>query len=317
MTKLKLILPATWNQYLLFLWTSHLTIHQSSNSACRLHLPHAAFLWRPLGAALALRRSFYHYYKLICSNFLVAYVFETCKPITLTDTRAFLQAYMDPEGMHFFASQTALKGKAELHNLCTRLKSKLTLTRYKDVQSTNSCSYWGGSKGCNKTVLHHLKSRNNILQPKSQYSNNTWSWKSHQWWCDLLPDGQGKDSKVKEEQWTLFTAARNTATDLGCWRRQHSLVLITSHATDCTFILSIEERWWKMCIFTPMQLKMTKTVRCLRSANVTYTQASAPAAFARWHSCCLWLGTSEQSLLGEAFKTAPAAQSYLPYTPYV
>jgi len=39
---------------------------------------------------------------LICSNIPEAYDFETCKPIALTDTSNFLQAYMDSEEKHFY-----------------------------------------------------------------------------------------------------------------------------------------------------------------------------------------------------------------------
>ena len=252
MTKIKLILPATWNQYLLFIGTSHLTIHQSPNSACRLHLTHTAFLWGPPRAPLALKRSFYHYYTLICSNFPEAYNFETCKPIALTDTRVFLQAYMDSGGMHFFTSQTFLEGKAELCNLCAGPKSKLAPTWYEDGWSADSCSYWGHSRRCNKTVPCHLKKRNNVPQPRSQYT-----WKpeitTHLWWCDSLPDGQGKDSKAKRGAMNALRISQKHGNRLGMLGETAQPV--SNHIPhDRSYINPFHLRKeMERCIFTPMQ----------------------------------------------------------------
>lgn len=163
---------------------------------------------------------------------------------------------MDSEGTDFylFTSRTSLEGKVELYNLCTRLKPKLAPTRYEDCWSANSCSYWGDSKRCNKTILHHLKRRNNIPQPRSQYSN---TWKSeitaHLWWCDLLSDRQGKDSKAKRGAMNALHISQKHGNRLGMLGEtaqpvSHLTLHERSYINNCHL-----RKETQRCIFTPMQ----------------------------------------------------------------
>lgn len=69
MNNIKPVLSETWNQYLLFIRTLHLTILQPLNCFQTSFYP-PCLLGRALDVSLVSRGSFYHYYTLIFSNFL-------------------------------------------------------------------------------------------------------------------------------------------------------------------------------------------------------------------------------------------------------
>uniref|UniRef100_A0A8C4UU92 Uncharacterized protein n=1 Tax=Falco tinnunculus TaxID=100819 RepID=A0A8C4UU92_FALTI len=119
--------------------------------------------------------------------------------------------------------------------------------------------FWGKSRGCTfswlkcKFVpteetprgtikLSHITSKGETIYPNQGASTVTHgTQKSTLNYGDVthyLID-KAKTARLRGEQRMLFTSARNSATDLRCWGRQHSLFPITPHVTGVILILSI------------------------------------------------------------------------------